>query len=377
MHPDHANNDLDRIFETARAVRLSSDDRAAQRAQLTTYMRLHQRQSRTAAWRMLLRPIPAFALAGVLVFMSSVAYAAEQSLPGEKLYGLKVNVIEPVSVALSLTSETKIGRQADILEQRLRETEALVAQGKLTPQLKLSVAARVNASAETLQREIEELDNSGKHDAAADAQASVEGTLEAHSEALRDNDNDEDERGDIKDLLKEVEQKKELAREHGSKSEERVQQQERPQAEAAARGRLKAAQNKVREVQRFIDQRRGKYQPAQLDKAQARLGQANQSIQRGSNLIEQQKFGEAFQVLQSALRQAQEAKQLANRAPKLNAESRTNVNLNRPADDRREDEDQEDRNLNVRVNVNVSVNSQSEPPEDEDERRNDNRNSDD
>lgn len=375
MHPDHANNDLDRIFETARTVNLSSADRAAGRASLTAHMRNHQPRSRPSVWGMLLRPIPAFALAGVLVFMSSVAYAAEQSLPGEKLYGLKVNVIEPVSVALSLTAETKVNRQTDILEQRLRETETLVAQGKLTPQLKATVEARVSASAETLQREIEDLENSGKHDAAADAQASVEGTLETHSEVLRDREDDDRDRDDINDLLKQVEQKQEHAREHGSKSEERVQQQERPQAEAAARGRLKAAQNKVKEVQRYINQRRGKYQPAQLDKAQVRLGQASQSIQRGSDLIDQQQFGEAFQVLQTALRQAQEAKQLATRAPKLNAKVQTNVNLNRPAEDRRDEDEEEVRNLNVRVNVNVSVNPQTEPPEDEDEKRNENRNS--
>lgn len=376
MQPDHANNDLDLMFEQARTVSLSSGDRAAQRSRLAGHMR-HYRPARKGAWMMLLRPIPAFALAGVLVFMSSVAYAAEQSLPGESFYGLKVNVIEPVSVAFSLTSETKVNRRADILEQRLRETETLVAQGKLTPQLQASVEARVNASAETLQRNIQELEDAGKHDAAADAQASVEGTLEAHSEALRDNDNDEadNEHGDVQELLKQVEQKQEHAREHGSKSEERIQQQERPQAEPAARGRLKAAQNKAKEVQRYITQRRGKYQPLQLDKAQARLELSKQSIQRGSNLIDQEKFGEAFQVLQAAFRQAQEAKQLATRAVRINAKSRTNVNVNRPDEKRPGDDEDENRNINARINVNIQVETKS--GEDEDRPDNENRNTND
>lgn len=76
-----------------------------------------------------------FALASLLIIVlagSSVAYAAEKSLPGDILYPVKVNVMEPVQEALAKTPEAKALVQANLAEKRLKEAENLASKNRLS-----------------------------------------------------------------------------------------------------------------------------------------------------------------------------------------------------------------------------------------------------
>lgn len=63
-----------------------------------------------------------------------VTFAAQDALPGEFLYSLKVNVIEEVEELFALTPEDRLLLQIERLEERIAEIEALIEMKAYTPE---------------------------------------------------------------------------------------------------------------------------------------------------------------------------------------------------------------------------------------------------
>ncbi len=74
----------------------------------------------------------AMSLVIVLVAGAGTTYAAENSLPGDPLYGIKVNVAEPVERVLTASGETQAQWDVTLANRRLEEAEKLAATGALT-----------------------------------------------------------------------------------------------------------------------------------------------------------------------------------------------------------------------------------------------------
>ena len=74
------------------------------------------------------------AVAGVLVLVlagGGTAYAAQGALPGSPLYAVKINVNEPVKVALAAGPRAKAAAEESIAQTRVEEAQALEVQGRL------------------------------------------------------------------------------------------------------------------------------------------------------------------------------------------------------------------------------------------------------
>jgi hypothetical protein len=67
----------------------------------------------------------------VVLVGSGTAYAAQGALPGSPLYAVKINIDEPVRIALATTPEAKAAVNAAIAQSRLEEAQELEAQGRL------------------------------------------------------------------------------------------------------------------------------------------------------------------------------------------------------------------------------------------------------
>ncbi len=66
------------------------------------------------------------------VISSSSVFFAKNSLPGDTLYSLKVDVIEPLEYSMAVDSVAKTNILLSNLDTRIKEVEALEAGGKLT-----------------------------------------------------------------------------------------------------------------------------------------------------------------------------------------------------------------------------------------------------
>ncbi len=81
-------------------------------------------------------------VAALLVFAlvgSSTAYAAEDSLPGDFLYTVKVSVNEPIALALATTPEAKVKTEVRLADRRLAEAKTLAAEGRLDVAVSLEI----------------------------------------------------------------------------------------------------------------------------------------------------------------------------------------------------------------------------------------------
>ena len=73
------------------------------------------------------------------------SFAAQGALPGDFLYPVKTDVNENVRGAFALSADAEANLQADLLEERLEEAQALHASGKLRGDTAVDVSKRLNS----------------------------------------------------------------------------------------------------------------------------------------------------------------------------------------------------------------------------------------
>jgi hypothetical protein len=122
---------LNNLKQEASAFRMSAAEKAFMRAQLfgaTSPVQIKQSPYFFFSYqfRMVMAGLLVFVLAG-----AGTASAAQGALPGDILYPVKINVTEPVEVALAQTSAAKVDVQAKLATRRVEEAQELASQGRL------------------------------------------------------------------------------------------------------------------------------------------------------------------------------------------------------------------------------------------------------
>lgn len=163
-------NPIDQFVESARKVRLSDEVSARIRERLIAHMRAHPIAVRGVPspyqrFFGILSPFtsslrtPAVTLALILLATlgSTTAFAAARALPGDPLYPLKVNVIEPAQGLLAVSPEAKVEWQVSLTETRVNEVEQLAAKEKLTPEERIKSQESFDRSLRAAQATIQKL----------------------------------------------------------------------------------------------------------------------------------------------------------------------------------------------------------------------------
>jgi hypothetical protein len=190
---------------TARTIKLSSDEKQVMRVQLYNYLESNQ-GFEAASIAAPARSVPSmyywfapryampFAALLLVVFSGGTAFAAQGSLPGEALYSIKIHVNEKVATALATTPEAKAKVEATLATNRLEEAETLAANGKLDAAVTAQLASNFEMHASAAQQTSLSLE-SNDPGTAAQLDAEFDGTLAAHGAILSllgdDSSNDE------------------------------------------------------------------------------------------------------------------------------------------------------------------------------------------
>lgn len=149
----HPHERLEKNLRKAAQGALSADERERMRSMLLEYASMKPVRAAIAPRSAVL---PRFYLAMRIGFVamlvlavgsSSVAYAAEGTLPGDLLYPVKVDVTEPIRTALQTTPAEKATWEMTLATRRIDEATALAAKGALSTSTETSLAARFEANA--------------------------------------------------------------------------------------------------------------------------------------------------------------------------------------------------------------------------------------
>lgn len=100
------------------------------------------------------------------VFVLSLSYVAEEAVPGDVLYAVKVGVNEELRSTLAVGSYDKVVWETERLNRRIAEARLLASEGRLTVEYEEQVAAAVKEHSDKARKEIAELREVDKEEAA-------------------------------------------------------------------------------------------------------------------------------------------------------------------------------------------------------------------
>lgn len=131
-------------------------------------------------------------IALIVVGGSGVSYASTDSLPGDKLYNVKINVNEKIEEKLAFSTEAKVVVQRQQVERRLTEAQKLVEKKDLSPEKKEIVKTNLEKNVKDVTESIENLKKEGKIEEALDTTSKIAPVLEAHKKVLTEQKTEED-----------------------------------------------------------------------------------------------------------------------------------------------------------------------------------------
>jgi hypothetical protein len=189
------NRKFKRAINTAKEIKLSQKEKDSLRYKISEFVSFNPIRGANPTikksfyfsvftLRNLSRGIAMVLVAVLVVGGTGVSYASTDSLPGDKLYTVKVNVNEKIEEKLAFTTEAKVIVQTEKVERRLTEVQKLAETNKLSPEKKEIVKQNLEKNISSVAKTIETLKEEGKAEKALDAVAKVTPVLEAHKEVL-------------------------------------------------------------------------------------------------------------------------------------------------------------------------------------------------
>lgn len=124
------------------------------------------------------------ALLIALLLGGGTSIAAQNALPGDMLYPVKVNVNEEFRSMLTFGNEAEAKFHAEKAAERIEEAEKLAAEGRLTAEAQADINANFKEHVSEVRERISEFESEGKYDTAASVNAEFESALRARETAL-------------------------------------------------------------------------------------------------------------------------------------------------------------------------------------------------
>ncbi|HEV3244731.1 MAG TPA: DUF5667 domain-containing protein [Candidatus Paceibacterota bacterium] len=244
------------------------------------------------------------AVALVLAAGTGTAFAAQNALPGEPLYGVKVNVEEPILGSLATSPEAQADWNARLAAQRLSEAVQLAAQNKLTPAAASTIAGGLDQAAENFDANVAHLATSSSNAATvATLTSNMEATFAANTQVMAELQNIvPNAAANLAPILSRV-QERAVSLNNARTQFDKATQANSGQARAAAQTALSSAQQQVNQVTAKVVQTRS----ATSSSASWQAEQAQVEIQSGKENLAAGNYMAALETLQAATVEAQAA----------------------------------------------------------------------
>lgn len=304
---------IEQLDTELKGVTLSADEKAGMKRDLIIFMYDHPAHVIRSPFAISLASLHTLraamgALLVVVLIGGSIATAAERSLPGDMLYGLKVNVNEEVRSAVTLSSESEAAWEVQRASRRLREAEKLATLGRLDVDTLATLEARFEKHAEASALEAEKSDDAVVK---AAVHADIEATFEAHDAVIRTLIESDD------TLEEGLEGVRLVVAEHAEEAEDARRAAENELSDATedalmslklrARDIQDDAEDQIDEVEDSFTSAKWKIDPLFADEIEDRLDDAVEIVRDGKRALKDDMVSDALIAFQDAIREAREA----------------------------------------------------------------------
>lgn len=313
-----------------RAIRLTQNEKKAIRSRLAAYLEQHpvqQDQNALILHRFTFKfSYVAMALILTVVLSSTgISYAAEGAVPGDLLYPVKVDVLEPLHAAVVLTPTAKLQWEVTKVDRRLKEAEALIQRDSLSPAISTNLSQRVQNTANTIDRHIASLKANDNFAAAAGATSALSAILQAHAEVLTHLATHNSAEHQPTALLSTIiSQTQNLQNEQNDLVNE-VSQQDPEASHAAASSLYTTTEKNLSKLRSLYASRVTGLATSTQSALQDYFSQIDALTNEGQNKLTIGSSSDAFLLSQEAHRKIEEAKRLLNVQQRLNGSSRIKI----------------------------------------------------
>jgi len=186
------NNNLIEQLKKLSNITLSKSEKERFRHALHSHMKNYETPANGSvpspftehARRFILRPLQAMTMAAVIILGSGagLTYAAQDALPGDALYNVKVNFNEEVRGWAYNNPKDKAEYEIGRAAKRLEETAQLALTGKLDADAVREVQAQITKHTQRTQREVDKITTGPSDNLEITTKLATE--LKAHSKAL-------------------------------------------------------------------------------------------------------------------------------------------------------------------------------------------------
>lgn len=325
MNTHNDNPDLKQL----RHMKLSASSRERMERDLRAYAQLHgvreaepgrsieQVPFGTSLFTRLvhIRPMTAALLAITLVLGAGTSYAAENAVPGDLLYPVKVEVNENIKTALAFSNEAEAKLQAHLVQERLKEARELASRGELNAEASAEISTRVRHHYDEAVRESTAAHAAGDVESSATVRAELEGTLRTYADVLSSL-NARIEGNDSATLVTDIESFIRSTAQVQATATADVNTNTQSEVEAI----IERAQQVVASTQTTLERAEDELSASAYARLEARLEQAVSAHAQAQAQIRTQMYREAYASAHAALRIANEVRTLIESTLNTNIE---------------------------------------------------------
>ena len=114
----------------------------------------------------------------------STAFAAEGSIPGDKLYPIKIHINEEVRDWVEITDSAQAKWEAKKAERRIQEAKKLESKGELSTEVRTELGVQISANAHAVGEEAKKLRKAGKREEATQLHTEFSNLVRTEARAL-------------------------------------------------------------------------------------------------------------------------------------------------------------------------------------------------
>ncbi|MBI2023950.1 hypothetical protein HYT00_00970 [Candidatus Giovannonibacteria bacterium] len=262
----------------------------------------------------------ALAFAAIILVIAggmSVSLAAENALPGDLLYSVKIKVNEGLSGLMARSDEAQVRWLVKTAERRIEEAEKMAASGKLDVNSANNIEDNLESKTKRLKDKLNSLDDKESLGIGADVVSKLENSLSAHEEVIKKLSLDKGEaKKDLDSILSDVKSVAESVRE-SRKNFDRNAFKNKDNKFMAAQVRLKLAQDSIKDAEKAL-QDSGKADDETKKKAAESISRAKEVILEAEAKLRDSADSDTLEKLHRAVGLSNEARVMLD----------ANVNLN-------------------------------------------------